>query len=86
MPIVLGCVVGAHDREEGVNVHETARIAKLGAQTAVCAPYAGVCVPQPTICTCSNSDHSTWQQCSSDVAATMDKVSLDLPCPRSIRR
>jgi hypothetical protein len=62
-------------------------------QSSVCAPYAGVCAPmtgicapQPAICARSNPDHPTWQRCGRDVAATVDKVSPDLSCPRSTRR
>jgi hypothetical protein len=62
-------------------------------QSSVCTPYVGVCAPptsvcapQPAECTRSNPDHPMWQRYGSDVAATMNKVSPDIPCSRSTRR
>jgi hypothetical protein len=62
-------------------------------QSTVCAPYASVCAPPTCVCALLPAYAPLSQpytpgatptiQRGSDVAATVDKVSLDLPCPRS---
>jgi hypothetical protein len=65
-------------------------------QSTVCAPYVSICAPP----TCVYAPPPAYAPLSqpytpgatptiqrgSDVAATVDKISLDLPCPRSRRR
>jgi hypothetical protein len=65
-------------------------------QSSVCVPYASVCAPLTGICALPpvyaplNQPYAPAAtptiQRGSDVAATVDKVSPDLPCPRSTRR
>jgi hypothetical protein len=74
-PAFLACIGGAHGRGEGANVHKEAQTVELGARMAVCAPplvYAPTTTP--TI------------QRDSNVAATVNKISLDLSYARSTRR
>jgi hypothetical protein len=57
-------------------------------QPAICAPPIGVCAPPQAYVPLSQPYAplaAPTIQLGSDVGATVDKVSLDLPCPRSTR-
>jgi hypothetical protein len=65
-------------------------------QSAVCAPYASICAPPTCVCAPPPAFAPLSQpytpgatptiQRGSDVAATVNKVSPNLPCSRSTRR
>jgi hypothetical protein len=63
-------------------------IAICAPQSSVCTPYVGICTPPPAYAPLNQpyvpAATPTIQR-GNDVAATVDKVSPDLSCPRSTR-
>jgi hypothetical protein len=84
----LACVGGAHGRGEGANVRgrEWLRWGREQPRGSLSHPYAPHSLLYAPLMQAYAPLATPTIQRGSDVAATVDKVSPDLPCPRSTRR